>query len=86
MTNRWGRFQDEILYALQEECKSHKGLELDGIHIRVWYYLLVVLLFGQAVPLSDMSCTNPDNPSRPAVQRAPYLTKKLLPESVHIGI
>ena len=61
----WGRIQDEILYALPEECKSYKGLELDGSHIRVWYYLLVVL-FRQAAPLLDMSCTNPDHPSRPA--------------------
>ena len=60
--------QDENLYALQEECKSYKGLELDGIHIRVGYNLLVVSLFRQAAPLPDMSCTNPDQPSRPALQ------------------
>jgi hypothetical protein len=64
---KWRRIQDEILYALPEECKSYKGLELDGFHIRVWYYLLVVL-FRQAAPLPDMSCTNPDHPSRLAFQ------------------
>ena len=62
-----GRIQDEILYAVPEECKSYKGLELDGFHIRVWYYLLVVL-FRQAASLLDMSCTNPDHPSRPVFQ------------------